>query len=127
MGIPRYTTRKTLPLVSFTDFLQRCLERDPNEEDNTVEVPLISDWLGMAKLRGTNFLFGPDSGSQSEMCMGSQLLRSVVFDSKIQLTHDGSLIVCSSTKIGSSKASEFCSLSKIDCDRSPLKVAIILL
>ena len=27
---------------SYTDFLQRCLERDPNEEDNTVEVPLTS-------------------------------------------------------------------------------------
>ena len=27
---------------SYTDFLQRCLERDPNEEDNTVEVPLTN-------------------------------------------------------------------------------------
>ena len=43
------------------------------------------------------------------------------------LTQDGSSIVRSSAQNGSSNASEFCSLSKPDSARSPLKVAEISL
>ena len=48
-------------------------------------------------------------------------------DSNIQSTHDSSWIVISYANIVSSKASEFCSLSKIDSTRLPLKVAEISL
>ena len=35
---------------SCTDFLQQCLGRDPNEEDNIVKVPLFFDYIDLQAL-----------------------------------------------------------------------------
>ena len=40
---------------SYTDFLPRCLKRDPNDTDNTIEVPLTTSYIShTALIRAVN-------------------------------------------------------------------------